>query len=134
MAVLLLACKNTPEIKPEQAQLQTPAAAPTVYEGSIAETLWEDKNVPIKVSLDKAVGTFTLDVDYDNTKSFEGEKVADLHDAGPFTLIKDAKWGDVYALEGKTTGTSLYQVSGNQLKELDHEKSDYTGQVLTMKQ
>ncbi len=129
---LLIACKNTPNAQ-SAAKDATPATGTVVYSGRIAETLWGDTQVPITVTLDHSTSTFLLNVDYDNTKTQEGEPVNDINDAGTFTKSNDPKWGNLYELSGETVGTMIFQVASNKLFELDHEKMNYTGLELGLK-
>ena len=126
LAASLVACNN--------AKTEQKATANTiVYEGKLKETIWEDKDVPMKIVLDKAAGTFTFDVDYNNNLMSEGEKVVDIKDMGTFKVEKDAKWGDLYVLSGNSTGTNYYQIDGKKIKGIDFEKTAYTGDELEMK-
>lgn len=111
----------------------TQSASPTLaYEGAISETPWGDTNVPVTLTLDKATSTFIMTVDYDNTRTRDGQPVEDLNDAGTFTKVKDPKWGDVFELSGEITGTKLYQIASKTLLEISSDRATYTGLQLEL--
>ena len=124
------ACKKGPAAESAQT---TQSASPTLaYEGKIPQTPWGDTSVPISLTLDKATSTFVMTIDYDNSISRDGRAVADVYDAGTFTKVKDPKWGDIFELNGESTGATIYQIASKNLLEISPDKAAYTGLQLEL--
>ncbi|WP_421940628.1 hypothetical protein [Pedobacter sp.] len=98
---------------------------PTKYHlpaiGSMVLTMAEGKNE----------GTFVYKLDYGEVVNDSGSVVLPYTDHGTFKSENSDDWGTIYVMKGQRPLQFYYRPTDNKLAELDSDKKQMTGHVLT---